>query len=158
MRQLVKVILIVATISFCVFLIDRSCNEDPVRLDPNRPGGVAQVMPPVAVKDESPITAPTARMAQATPHVAAADRTVAGVVATERPEAHGETVAAAPRSTPSPAQAKADGDINRTARATTARAARRTVARTQTARRKEHERLEAGVKNSKRQRTKPMDD
>src|SRR6476646_1361236 len=138
MRGLFKVILAAVTILFSALLIQRSCHEEPGKPDPYRPGGVAVVtQPPVlsgAPKSEVPNTTPMARIAQATPHVEGHARTATAAAPIERPEAHEETVAAVPSATPIPTQAKAPDDLPRTARTTTVRAARRTVARTKTVR------------------------
>jgi hypothetical protein len=159
MRGLFKVILVVATIVLSALLIQHSCQKDPGRPDPYRPGGVAMVTQPPAV-NTAPSIAPTSGIVQDAPRVASKARTPTVRARRERTEAHGDEVAAVPAATPGPKPAKADDDIIKTstARTTAARSARRTVARTRTVRRKEQQRIEAGVKASRRVEAKPMND
>jgi hypothetical protein len=157
MRGLFKVILAAVTILFSALLIQRSCHEDPGKPDPYRPGGVAMVTQPPVLSGASNAT-PMAHITQNASSAASDAPTAIATAPTERPEAHGETVAAARRATPIRTQAKANDEMPGTARTTTARAARRTVARTKTVRRTEPERRAAAAKKSNSERVKPMND
>lgn len=146
--RLLKVILAVVVVLFSAFLIERSCHEDGGRPDPAQPGGVAMVTQP-PLYSEPPSTKSMAHIEQATPR-AEADTRVAAIAPSERPKTQEDRVAAAPAATPIRTQADdADDDVHRTTRTTTARAARRTVARAKSVRKEPQWRL-AARKKSKR--------
>lgn len=134
MRRLLKVILAVVTILFSALLIERSCHEDQGRPDPDRPGGVAMVAPPAL--SGAPHTAPMAHIAQATPRVESDGPVKTAATAKKRPEERGDDVAAAPAPT-AIREAKADDDVDRTARTSAARPSRRALARTRTIRKEQ---------------------
>jgi hypothetical protein len=146
MRRLFQVILIVLTISFSAFLIERSCHEDPGRLDPNRPGGITQAIRPPVI-NKAPITAsasPTAQLDEEHPSKELAakeksspeprDQSPAVAAATAQPRTKAATAEAVTASIPSPGPeaARADEGVHRiatTGTETTARAQRANAAR-----------------------------